>query len=141
MEEKSFCSLVYTVNCHTTSLCSELCYHLMFCYFRSLCNVLCNARWSKTQLWNWWGYHLDILQKLDLRKATNTSDALIPCVLWAPSVPYVKCRRRDHWSSVFLYMREIKQFLDSTVLCYVINNTEWWRLFRHNCTVFIMICV
>lgn len=131
----------YTPSCSLVGIvgvCNKApdCTHMRNCavctyplYFRSVCNVLCNIGWSKMQLRNWWGCHLDILQKLDLRKPMNATDALelLLCLT-----------RRDHWCSVFLNVWEIKQFLDITVLCYVINNTKWWRLIQTQ--LYSMLC-
>ena len=113
--------LVGIVRCQTVLIWETALCALILCYFRSLCIVLCNTGWSKMSSRNWWGCHLDILQKLDVRKPTNITDALelLLCLT-----------RRDHQCSVFFNVREIKQFLDITVLCYVINNTKWWTLFQ-----------
>lgn len=113
--------LVGIVRCQTVLIWETALCALILCYFRSLCSVLCSIGWSKMQLRNWWGCHLDISQKLDVRKPVNATDALelLLCLT-----------RRNHKCSVFLNVSEIKQFLDITVLCYVINNTKWWTLFQ-----------
>ena len=113
--------LVGIVRCHTVLIWETVLCALILCYFRSLCSVLCNTGWSKMPSRNWWGCHLDILQKLDVRKPMNATDALelLLCLT-----------RRDHRCSVFFNVWEIKQCLDITVLCYVINNTKWWTLFQ-----------